>query len=371
MNRILCILDSLNAGGVETFLMKIGRCTPSEQCIFDFIVSQDGGVYSQEVLDRGGTIYVIPPRRKNLQRAFFGIRNIVCENRYDRVLKLGDSPLLVVDLIAAKLGGAKWLGFRSCNALTGLSVKTRIIDAVMRPVLNCVSNVKLAPSMLAAEYTFGKHHAHKDVHLLHNGVDLDIFHFDSEGRDHIRQEFSLKDKLVVGHIGRFHKQKNHRFLLDVFAAIREKRPDAVLMLVGTGELEESIRTRIRELNLEPYVVFTGSRVDIPQILSAMDVFVFPSFHEGMPNTVIEAQSTGLPCVIADTITREADITGIVHYLPLSLCKEDWAAAALAAAETKRKNTREDFLTQGYDIQSVSRELRSLFEIAHESGDSQN
>lgn len=362
MKKILCILDSLNAGGAETFLMKIGRCTPADRCGFDFIVSQDGGKYSQEVRDRGGKIHVIPTRRKNFWGAFIGIKDIVRKNGYDRVLKLGDSPLLAVDLIAAKLGGAKWLGFRSCNALTGLSTKEKVINAIMRPVLNGVANVKLAPSLLAAEFTFGKYHAHKEVYLIHNGVDLNVFRYDSEGREQIRQEFSLTDKLVIGHIGRFHYQKNHQFLLKVFSAIHAKRPDAVLVLVGVGELEETIRTQVKDLNLEPYVIFTGSRFDVPQILSAMDVFVFPSFHEGMPNTVIEAQATGLPCVIADTITREANITGLVRYLSLSASPEEWAEAALADSDIQRKDTRADFLANGYDIQSVSRELCSLFEI---------
>ena len=362
MKTILCIVDSLNAGGAETFLMKISRCTPSELCRFDFIVSQDDGVYTREVLDRGGKIHVIPLRRKNLKGAFMGIKNIVRENQYDRVLKLGDSPLLAVDLIAAKLGGAKWLGFRSCNALTGRSVTQKMVDAVMRPVLNRVANVKLAPSLLAAEYTFGKNHAHKDVHVIHNGVDLGVFHFDSDGRDRVRQEFSVADKFVVGHIGRFNKQKNHRFLLEVFSAIRAKRSDAVLMLVGIGELEETIHTWVKEMGLEPYVIFTGSRFDIPQVLSAMDVFVFPSFHEGMPNTVIEAQSTGLPCVIADTITAEADITGLVTYLSLSMSPEEWGTVALTKAGEVRKDTNSDFLNSGYDIQSVAVKLLSFFEM---------
>lgn len=366
MKKILCIIDSLNAGGAETFLMKVSRCMPQEKCQFDFIVSQDGGSYSQEVLERGGKIHVIPTRRKNFRGAFLGIKNIVRGNGYDSVLKLGDSPLLAVDLIAARLGGAQKLGFRSCNALTGLSRKQILIDWVMRPVLNVVANVKLAPSMLAAEYTFGKHHAHKHVHLLHNGVDLNVFHFDPEGRACVRREFSIQDKLVIGHVGRFHKQKNHRFLLEIFSSIRKKKSNAVLLMVGTGELESEIRRQARSLDLEPYVIFAGLRFDIPQMLSAMDVFVFPSFHEGMPNTVIEAQSTGLPCVIADTITKEADITGLVKYRSLSASAEEWAETALGAVHSVRKDTYADFVAHGYDIQSVSEDLLSQFGITCES-----
>lgn len=341
--------------------MKVYRALPPEEYQFDFVVSVEGGCYTQEVQERGGRIYQIPMRTKDFFGAFRGIISVVRDHGYDAVLKLGNTPIAAVDLIAARLGGAKCLAMRSCNALTGQSRKEKCVDALLRPVLNQVANVKLAPSMLAAEFTFGKHHAHKDVHLLHNGVDLDVFRFDPVARQKIREEFAVADKLVVGHIGRFHKQKNHRYLLEAFRAIKEKREDAVLLLVGTGELEETIHNWVKELGLEDSVIFTGLRFDVPQLLSAMDVFVFPSLHEGMPNTVIEAQATGLPCVIADTITREADITGLVRYLPLSNTPEYWADAAISAAEMERRDTASDFLLHHYDINGVAQELIGLLD----------
>jgi len=222
--------------------------------------------------------------------------------------------------------------------------------------------VKMEPSKLEAEYTFGKKGS-SNVHILHNGVDLRVFHYDVEGRKSIREEFSLNDKFVIGHIGRLHKQKNHEYLLKVFCEIRKQRPDAILMLVGIGELEESIRKRIRELEIEPYVIFTGLRFDIPQLLSAMDVFVFPSFHEGLPNTVIEAQSTGLPCVISDAITKEADITGLVKYIPLNISPTEWASVAISVSDTLRRETAKEFRASGFDIESVSKEILKVLGLS--------
>lgn len=359
MKRILCILSSLNAGGAETFLMKVSRTLSKSEYQIDFIVSANDGCYTQEVLERGGRIHEIPLRSKDPLGALCGIRKVVKENNYDVVLKLGDTSVSVLDLIAARLGGAKCLAMRSCNALTGCSAKQHCIHTVLRPVLNSVANVKIAPSMLAAEYTFGKKIAQKNVHLLHNGVDLNVFRYDPEGRCRIREEFALSDKLVVGHVGRFHKQKNHHYLIEIFASIKAIRNDAVLLLVGTGELERVIRKRIQELDIDDAVIFAGQRFDIPQLLSAMDVFVFPSFHEGMPNTVIEAQATGLPCVIADTITKEANITGLVQYLSLEQSLEQWTHAVLSSLTNERKNTASDFLKHGYDIEGVAQELLQL------------
>lgn len=359
MNRILCIISALTAGGAETFLMKVYRALPPDQFQFDFVVSVEGGCYTDEVLSRGGRIHSIPLRTKDPAGAFTGIRNIVKENNYNYVLKLGETPIAVFDLIAAKLGGAKCLAMRSCNALTGQSFKARCTDTLLRPILNAVANVKLAPSALAAEFTFGKRRARRDVHILHNGVDLTFFRYDEEGRQRIREELSLADRFVVGHIGRFHEQKNHPFLLKVFQQIRQQRQDAVLLLVGTGKLESRIRAQAKELGIEDAVIFAGQRFDVPQILSAMDVFVFPSLHEGMPNTVIEAQATGLPCVIADTITPEADITGLVTYVSLEETPECWAEIAQKQAAGIRRNTAPDFLAHGYDIERVAKELMDL------------
>lgn len=359
MKRILCILSALTAGGAETFLMKVYRALPPDTYQFDFIVSEDNGCYTQEVLERGGSIHVIPKRTENVYGAMKGIIDVVHKNQYEVVVKLGNPPIAGLDLIAARIGGAKKLAMRSCNALTGLPVKNRCMDMIFRPVLNMAANVKLAPSMLAAEYTFGKYHAHRDVRLIHNGVDLTVFRYDKEGRTRIRAEFCLEGKLVVGHIGRFHKQKNHRYLLEVFRQIYDRRSDARLLLVGVGELEAEIRKWVCELKLEDAVIFAGQRFDVPQLLSAMDVFVFPSLHEGMPNTVIEAQATGLPCVLADTITPEADITGLVTYLPLTESKEKWAETALSAVTDDRRDTAVDFAEHGYDIKVVAQELMML------------
>ena len=131
------------------------------------------------------------------------------------------------------------------------------------------------------------------------------------------------------------------------------------MLVGKGELEGDIKKWIEELGLQNRVIFTGQRFDIPQLLSAMDIFVFPSLHEGMPNTVIEAQATGLPCIIADTITKEADITGLVKYLSLEESPAYWAKMVSEISTENRRCTKKDFKEHGYDIKLVAKELMDL------------
>ena len=195
--------------------------------------------------------------------------------------------------------------------------------------------------------------------MLHNAIDSDVFKYDESARLKIREEFGIDGgTTVVGHIGRFMTQKNHGFLLEIFAEYLKSNPNSVLMLVGKGELEERIRQKAEELGITDKIIFTGVRSDIPQILSAMDIFVFPSLYEGMPNTVIEAQATGLPCLIADTITREADITGLVKYLPLGNT-DVWVDAINNTKTNCRKDRRQDFIDNKYDIASACNEFTRL------------
>ena len=188
------------------------------------------------------------------------------------------------------------------------------------------------------------------VHFLKNAINLNEFSYSEESRKERRDEFGLTDELVIGHIGRFAEQKNHRFLIDVFENVQKCMPNVKLLLVGEGELRKDIEEYVKAKGIQEKVIFAGIRKDVSKLLSAMDVFALPSLYEGMPNVIIEAQASGLPCFIADTITREADLTGLVKYLSL----ED---AALWSSEIgtsiKKENVRAGQLQvmteKGYDI----------------------
>ena len=359
MKRLLCILDSLNAGGAETFLMKLYRSLDKTEYQMDFVVCGNG-IYDKEVLDAGGRLFKIPLRTKHFFKAFNSLKKIVKENGYQNVLKLGSSPIVAFDLFAVKLGGAKQIALRSCNAPTHLSTKQKLINRFLRPAMNRLANIKIAPSDLAARYTFGdKLFEEGKVTLLHNALDLSIYRFSNEGRVSVRDEFGLGDSLVIGHIGRFSAQKNHVFLLDIFAKIKAKRPDAKLLLIGEGPLQEKVRQKSTDLGLSDSVIFAGVRRDVPALLSAMDVFVFPSFYEGMPNTVIEAQAADLPALITDTITKGAKVTDLVDYLPLSASAEEWATNALSLILVERKDTSDLLRASGYAIEDALKQFIEL------------
>ncbi|MBQ7574534.1 MAG: glycosyltransferase family 1 protein [Clostridia bacterium] len=354
MERLLCIVSSLDQGGAETFLMKVFRALP-DQYKLDFVVSANTGHYESEVLKLGGRIYRIPLRTERPFKTFCDLKQIVRDNGYTNVLKISSVPIAYFDLLACKKGGAKWLAVRSCNAHSQMSIAKRSVNRILQQRFNAIADVKIAPSDLAAEYTFGAKEVDKgNVDFLNNALDFDAYKFSEYQRQKIRDEHRIdNEQFVIGHIGRFSSQKNHKFLIDIFKEILKNNSNAVLILVGIGKLQEQVKEQVRRYDIEENVKFLGARDDVAKLYSAFDVLLFPSLYEGMPNVVIEAQASGLHCVISDTITKEADITGLIDYVPLEETAQYWADRVLAYRNGyKRENTKEEFIKNGYDIQSV-------------------
>lgn len=362
MKRLLCIISGMNSGGAETFLMKIYRQIEKLEYQFDFCINTKGkNFYEDEIKSFGGLIFYIPAKSENIAEYKKQLYAIVKNNGYKYVLRITSNAMGFMDLKIAKAAGAKRCIVRSSNSQDGSSLKIRCAHWLGRLLYSQYVDVKIAPSDLAAKHTFGKRAYEKgDVKILHNALDLKQFYFQPNVKANICKEFNIDERaVIVGHIGRFMVQKNHKFLVKVFFFLQKQIPESVLLLVGTGELEEDIKQEIKALGISDKVIFTGIRKDIPQLLSAMDVMVFPSLYEGMPNVIIEAQATGLPCVISDTITAEANITGLVEYKSLSVSPDDWAGTAIKLLGHKRKDTKEDFLKNKYDIESITKEFINL------------
>lgn len=354
MKRLLCLISGMNSGGAETFLMKLYRKIDRSKYQMDFCVNiKEEGFYDKEIESLGGKIYHIPSKSENLKEFKSQLTEIIKKEKYEYVLRITSNTMGFMDLKVAKNAGAKVCIARSSNSNDAEGVKTKIVHILGRILYSKYVDIKIAPSDLAAIYTFGKKAYERNaVHILKNAVDLDIFRYDSKNRESIRMEFGISDKdIVYGHIGRFSKQKNHVFLINIFADICRNKSNVRLLLVGTGELEDDIYKQCRQLGIEDKVIFAGVRTDISAILSAMDVFVFPSLYEGMPNTVIEAQATGLPCIISDTITKQAAITELISYVPLS-DKKKWTDKMLFIPSVPRTDMSIKLETAGYSINEV-------------------
>lgn len=362
--RILCIVGGMNAGGAETFLMKLYRKLDKSKYQMDFYVTDSNeGYYDKEILSLGGKIYRSVPKSKNLLKSLKNLANVVKKNNYKYVMRVSQHSLSTLELLVAKLNGADVLIYRSSNSKTGGGKINTLLHYFFKWMSIRIPNIKIAPSTEAAEFMFGKNCIiNKNAKILKNGIPLELFQFDEKKRNKIRNEFKIEEKFVIGHVGRFSEQKNHYYLLDVFSEIVKLNNDSVLLLVGNGNLENKIKERVKRLGLENQVVFAGTRSNIPEILMAMDVFIFPSFFEGLPNSVIEAQATGLPCLISDTITSEVKIIDEVKFMSIKEQPSNWAKEALTMTRNNEiENIRNKFIRNGYDINKIVDDFIDLIE----------
>lgn len=362
IKRLLCIVSVMNAGGAETFLMKLYRNLDRSKYQMDFCVnSREKGFYDDEIYSLGGRIYTVPCKSENLKVFADELGKIIRDNHYEYVLRITSNAMGFYDLKIAKKNGARKCIARSSNSSDGSGYKVKIAHFIGKILYEKYVDVKIAPSDMAAEYTFGKRACNNGrVFFLHNAVDLEEYGFNLDSRIKIRKELEISDSTkVIGHVGRFSHQKNHEFLIKIFNEILKLNPDCKLILVGEGELKAIVEDSVNYYKIADNVIFTGIRDDIPKLMSAFDVFLFPSFYEGMPNTVIEAQAAGLPCVLSDTITKEADITGLLNYKALSLSEKIWAKETLEMAQHPHIDTREKFEQAGYDIKIVAKEFEKI------------
>ena len=202
--------------------------------------------------------------------------------------------------------------------------------------------------------------------MLNNAIDAAAYTCDPAKRIKMRQQLGLADELVVGHVGRFNPQKSHPFLLDIFAALLKKESNAVLLLVGGGEDMPKMQAKARELGIADHVRFLGIRSDVADLMQAMDVFAFPSLYEGLPVTMVEAQASGLPCIISDKVPPECILTeGIVDVMPLSAGAEAWAEKILEKRNTPRTDRSAEIADHGFDITTEAVKLQEFYLSAYE------
>lgn len=354
--RVLCIVDSMDTGGSETMLMKIYRQIVAYNIKLDFIVlSNKKGFYNDEIIKLGGYLHDLSeiPSHHHPIRRLKAIYDFFVSHNYEYVLVPTSNFYRSLYALMAKLAGVQTVAIRSTNSSTCMGEFADFVQRRLQFIPRISSHVRFAPSKLAGDFLFG---CNSDYYILHNGIDIGQFSYNEDIRKFKRKELGVEDKIVIGHIGRFSKQKNHDFLIDIFYEFQKQNKKAVLLLIGDGELKKEIKDKVDFLGLSDYVIFLGVRQDISELFMSMDIFVFPSFYEGMPNVVIEAQATGLPCVISDCITSECRVTSLVHFQSLkgnSKIWSDYMNKILSTNVVNRECFADELKMSGYDITYVA------------------
>lgn len=360
MKQVLVYGFSHNPGGIETYLINL-IASLKDQIHFD-IVSDFEDVAHRDTLEKFGShIYFIPPKSKGLWAHLKAFRRILKENKgYDYIyFNILDAGAAITQLVPFFM--RKKIITHSHNGGTD---KPRL-HKLCRPLLKLTKGKKAACSLIAAEYMFG---TTKNVTIIPNAIDADKFKFNPTARLQKRSEFNLNEKqYVICHIGRLTHQKNPLRMLDIFKAVVQRATDAVLISVGTGDMDAEVQAYAREIGIADNVLFLGKRNDIPDLLSASDVFFLPSFYEGLPIVAIEAQAAGLNLVMSDNITKETDITGNVKFISLNEDDETWANVLLEALKSEREiNVMHKISEAEYNTGNAEKITKKLLELFNES-----
>lgn len=359
--RVLHVVVNMNRGGAETLIMNLYRNIDRSKVQFDFLTCREG-IFDSEIQELGGTIHRIPYINEVGHFGYVKSLNQFFSNHHEYIIvhsHLNRMSGLVVR--AAKKVGIQYCISHSHNTGGEGGILAKGYKWYSGLFIPSNSDYTFACSQAAAKWLFGS--KSNQAKLLNNGIEPEMFTYSPQVRMIKRKELGISDQLVIGHVGRFTKQKNHKFLIEVFAEFVKRKPDSILLLCGDGVLRKDIEKRVNELNIKEKVKFLGVRSDIDQLLQAFDLFLFPSLHEGLPVTLIEAQAAGIPCFISDQITNEVDMgLDLMKFLNIE-SKELWVAELedFNVDKIERHISKLKMLKdRGYDIKNTAVWLQDFY-----------
>lgn len=345
--RVLQVVSVMDRGGEETMIMNYYRHMDRHKVQFDFLVHQEKrGIYEDEIERLGGKIYrAFPIRPWNYSKYRKWLDAFFKEHREFKAVHAHILENCGFVLQAADNAGIPIRVAHSHLAKPTLDYKY-LFRQYGKYILRKANATKyFGCGKDAGNYLFDG----KPFEVLPNAIDTSQFSYDPKIRGIMRQQLGVSEKLVLGNVARFHPVKNQSYLIDIFAQVREKQLESVLLLVGIGEEQETVKNKVTDLGLESSVYFLNVRTDVNQLLQAMDVFVFPSKLEGLPLSLIEAQAAALPCILSDRVARETAITDLVEFVSLDKGPEYWAERVIEAANRVRKDITEQIKEAHYDI----------------------
>lgn len=373
--RVLHTLASMNAGGVEKWLLEVARRIDRERFQLDFLVHSAGPHHFEAELRELGCRLIHCPNPSNPIRYAMNLRKILKQGRYDII----HSHLLFFSGYIAWL--ARLHGIRArivhchntCPARTSASFKGMIRRLLHHGVLyhwiDRFATQKIGASHDAGRYLFGANwESDQHSHLIHCGIDLAPFSSPTANMNNRREPGIPSGAFVAGHVGKMKEQKNHQLILNIALELKRRHIESIhFVLIGDGPLRPEIEQFIQDNDLSSAVHLLGVRNDVPNLMkSCFDLFLLPSLFEGLGLVCIEAQAAGLPCLISDTVPKEADVVeGMVQRLSLDDGAERWADALIRMSEQKQKydieRVHQRIREEAFDIDSSVNVLQSLYE----------
>ena len=372
MNRkikVLYFIDGIgNGGGIQEMILNWLQVFDLSKVQVD-ILSYDTGKkdnYTERFEQFGGKVYIIPTftKRGSFSKSIKETKKFFDDhNDYDILHAHASSKAAFIFKYAKKSGIKIRILHSHSSRFINRSKKSLLAGNMLKPYAKKLTTHFFACSHEAGYFLFGKRTMNKKGYLIYNCVDVKKFYPDSEMKKKMRKELGVQDnQIVIGHVGRFVESKNHSFLIDIFKSINEIDSQAKLVLVGDGELEESVKYKVKKLNLENAVIFLGYKSNASEIINSFDLFLMPSIFEGLPVAAVEAQAEGVNCLLSSGITQDVKILPDTTYLSLDKSSEEWARESLRIAKLgQNTNATQIVIDSGFDLESSGKYIMSLYE----------
>lgn len=371
--RILHVLGRLDRGGTETLIMNWYRCIDQSKVQFDFVIhTNEQCSYTTEIEQLGGKIYSVPQycgkNHFDYCRAwelFFSIHP-----EYQLIHGHIRSTAAIYLRIAKKYGLKTIAHSHSTSSGNGF---TGLVKNILQYPIRNLADYCWACSLEAGEYLYGKRVCDgSKFRVINNAIHVEAFSFVSVIREQYRKMLSLGENTVIGHVGRFTPQKNHAFLLKVFIEYHAKQPKSKLIIIGVGPLYEAFCEDVKKAGIKDDVIILRDRSDIPQLMQAMDVFLFPSLFEGLGIVAVEAQAAGLNCIASESVPRAAKATDNITFLPISQENDvsKWVSEIIRITSVARPREKQDknIIAAGYDIKEETNKLLGYYRDILSSGE---
>ena len=335
MIRILQCVNNMHRAGLETMLMNYYRNFDRSRIQFDFLTHRPvKGDYDDEIEALGGRVFYAPRLYpKNYVKYFSYMKDFFGEHREYKIVHSHIDCMSYLPLRAAKNAGIPVRIAHSHNTAIDLDYKYPL-KQIFRKKISNVATDYFSCGEQAGKFLFGND---VDFHVIPNAIEADRFCFDEVVRVNKRKELNIARSFVIGHVGRMVRQKNHQFLLSIFLQILKTIPEAVLLLIGTGEEEPKIRNLVQRFGIQDKVIFLGNRSDVDELYQVMDVFVLPSLYEGVPVVGVEAQFSGLPCIFSDRVPKEVAFSSKCRFLSLDSKIDEWAKTVIMSKTFDRNS----------------------------------
>ncbi len=343
--KVLHYIPGFKFGGIESRMIDVYKRIDKNKFQFDFLITTSiENPLVDEIKSIGGNVYLISPfKMKCIIEHVRDISKILKHQKYD-IVHCHSSSTGFILLMAAKKNNVNG---RILHARTSSFKGSSMIPLrkIMQKLSVNYANEYLAVSEIAGNWFFKK----KDFKVIPNSIQLENFVFDINDRQFIRSKYKIENELVLGHVGRSTYAKNHQFIFEIFTEVLKQIPDAKLMLVGIEQDDERIIRYANKYKTLRNVIFCGFQSNVNQYYSAMDAFVFPSFYEGLPGTLIEAQTSGLKCFVSDAITKEVALTDIIEYISLDKTASNWAEKIVNNIYKNRRSYKSEIEEKGYSL----------------------